>query len=264
MSRTTITNFFAGRAVDHQFFLKICQKLKLKWQDVVEQEAEPDQNTQIAILVQTLRQQILLTAGMMRNADELVRLMKRETDQLLADDEQLQSFLRWVQEKASSVDAPCKPATIRAFYFALALAPALARVLARARALALAPAFDLALARALDRNLDRNLDRIADPEFKHKLTALRKKLPNADWRNRRKFQQWWQENGSNWTEELWVAVIQYPNMGHDWSFSRNQTTKLKEYYDVNKLLVDCLNSDSYVSRDVRGTIEETLLLPIEG
>ncbi|WP_442948904.1 NACHT C-terminal helical domain 2-containing protein [Nostoc sp.] len=26
---------------------------------------------------------------------------------------------------------------------------------------------------------------------------------------------------------------------------------LKQYYDANKLLVDCLNSDCYVSREVR-------------
>jgi hypothetical protein len=38
---------------------------------------------------------------------------------------------------------------------------------------------------------------------------------------------------------------------------------LQQYYDANKLLVDCLNSDCYVSRIVREAIEDTLLLPIE-
>ncbi len=37
---------------------------------------------------------------------------------------------------------------------------------------------------------------------------------------------------------------------------------LKQYYDANKLIVDCLNSDCIVSDEVREEIEETLLLPI--
>jgi predicted NACHT family NTPase len=37
---------------------------------------------------------------------------------------------------------------------------------------------------------------------------------------------------------------------------------LQQYYDANKLLIECLNSDCYVSREVRESIESTLLLPI--
>jgi hypothetical protein len=37
---------------------------------------------------------------------------------------------------------------------------------------------------------------------------------------------------------------------------------LKQYYDANTLLADCLNSDCIVSAEVREEIEETLLLPI--
>lgn len=36
---------------------------------------------------------------------------------------------------------------------------------------------------------------------------------------------------------------------------------LQQYYDANKLLVDCLNSGCAVSLKVREEIEETLLLP---
>jgi predicted NACHT family NTPase len=55
---------------------------------------------------------------------------------------------------------------------------------------------------------------------------------------------------------------QYRNIGHDWQFNDTQKQLLQQYYDANKLLVDCLNSDCYVSREVRQEIEETLLLPI--
>jgi hypothetical protein len=37
---------------------------------------------------------------------------------------------------------------------------------------------------------------------------------------------------------------------------------LKQYYDANKLLADCLNSDCIVSAEFREEIEDTLLLPI--
>ncbi|MEH2463621.1 MAG: hypothetical protein V7K23_07570 [Nostoc sp.] len=35
-----------------------------------------------------------------------------------------------------------------------------------------------------------------------------------------------------------------------------------QYYNSNQLVADCLNSDCYVSREVRQQIEDTLLLPI--
>ena len=57
-------------------------------------------------------------------------------------------------------------------------------------------------------------------------------------------------------------IIEHRNIRHDWQFSDAQIKRLQQYYNANELLVDCLNSDCYVSRDVRQEIEETLLLPI--
>nr|WP_150111520.1 hypothetical protein [Oscillatoria nigro-viridis] len=57
-------------------------------------------------------------------------------------------------------------------------------------------------------------------------------------------------------------MILYPDMGRVWQFSQQQKSLLKNYYDANKLLVDCLNSGCNVSPAVRQEIEETLLLPI--
>lgn len=57
-------------------------------------------------------------------------------------------------------------------------------------------------------------------------------------------------------------MIEYHNIGHDWQFSNTQVSLLQQYYDANKLLVDCLNSDCYVSQSVRQEIEDTLLLTI--
>ena len=57
-------------------------------------------------------------------------------------------------------------------------------------------------------------------------------------------------------------MIKHRNIGHDWQFSDKQKEKLQQYYDANKFLVECLDSDSYVTREVREEIEETLLLPM--
>ena len=81
-------------------------------------------------------------------------------------------------------------------------------------------------------------------------------------RNQENFTQWWQTNRQAWTEQLRAVMIEHRNIGHDLQFSDEQKQLLQQYYDANKLLVDCLNSDCYVSREVRQEIEETLLLPI--
>jgi predicted NACHT family NTPase len=57
-------------------------------------------------------------------------------------------------------------------------------------------------------------------------------------------------------------MIKQRNIGHDWQFSDQQKELLKQYYNANKLLVDCLNTSSNVTPVVRSHIEETLLLPI--
>ncbi len=44
-------------------------------------------------------------------------------------------------------------------------------------------------------------------------------------------------------------------------FSLQQKAILKQYYDANKLLIDCLQEARYVSRAMRSEIEETLLVP---
>jgi predicted NACHT family NTPase len=85
----------------------------------------------------------------MQKADYLLRLMKQQTDALVAKDEKLQQFLMWVNEKSLSVEVPYKPAAVRAFYFAVAVA----RDMAGTRTRALSGSRDLARALNLSLNL---------------------------------------------------------------------------------------------------------------
>ncbi|HEY9627119.1 MAG TPA: NACHT domain-containing NTPase [Coleofasciculaceae cyanobacterium] len=220
------------------------------------------------------REVFLLTAGIMRNADDLVLLMKQRIDQLLAGDKKLQQFLKWVQQKSSSLDVQYKVAAIRASYFQLALGILsdldrnlrdnntlsdleLDHALSRALAKAVNPT---ALNTAL--NIVRNYATALDPELQRKLQELREQA-NPYWENSKIYKQWWQVNNQAWKDQLRAILIEHRNIGHDWQFTDEQEQLLRQYYDANKLLVDCLNSDCYVSRSVREAIEDTLLLPIE-
>jgi hypothetical protein len=57
-------------------------------------------------------------------------------------------------------------------------------------------------------------------------------------------------------------MIEYRNIGHDWQFSDQQKMLLRKYHDANLRLAECLNTDCYLSREVRQDIEATMLRPI--
>lgn len=237
------------------------------------------------------REVFLLTVGMLRNADYMLQLMKQKVERLLAPDVQLQAFLTWVNQKCHAVSVPEKPATVRAFYFELALARILGlnggtldlaraincklthSLVDRTLALDLALYRALALSRIADCTLDSN--RIfhsvlkcavshahnLEPQLEQILQQLQAQLPQLD-ADQNKFQQWWQANSQAWTEQLRATMIADRNIGHNWQFSKQQREALKQYYDANQLLVDCLNRNYYVACTVRTELEQTLLLPI--
>jgi predicted NACHT family NTPase len=208
----------------------------------------------------------------------------------------------WVSQNSSSAEAPYKAAAVRAVYFNLARARARDRdlnldlnfalalaldlnlnfALARDLALTLVPdlafarafarARDLACARTRARDFDLGLGlalaldlacaRAQDHDLKCQLQEVFDLLPDTPWKNRENFKKWWQANGEEWTEDVYQIMGKYRNIGHDWQFTDDQKALLQQYYDANLFLVECLNSDCYVSRSVREEIEATLLLPV--
>ncbi|MEQ9370119.1 MAG: NACHT domain-containing NTPase [Coleofasciculus chthonoplastes F3-SA18-01] len=245
----------------------------------------------IALLVSKItenrwREVFLLTAGMMRNADTLVQQMKQIIDKLVASDEKLQRFLTWVNQKSLSVEVPSKPSAVRAaaraFYFTLS--PVRSRNLTLSLDLSLDLSRDLNLDLTLDYShdltldltldysrdrfldlyvsLDYSRDLTLDSELKQSLQQLNNQLPSLEENDKEQLNQWWQVNGKVWTEQLRTVMIQHRNIGYNWQFSDSQKQLLHQYYDANKLLVNCLNSDCYVSKEVRQEIEDTLLLPL--
>ncbi|MEG3982367.1 NACHT domain-containing NTPase [Microcoleus sp. T3B2] len=233
------------------------------------------------------REVLLLAVEMLQKADDFLLLMKQQVDGMVAEDEQLQQFLLWVNQKSISVDFPYKPAAVRFFYFSLL--PSLELALNRNPERFLDPALYLAVKHTFDSAIELTLDLVLDlailpvldgaidpalslahdillvpvvePELMQALQEIKKQLPHPDG-DKEIFRQWWQANGQVWTRELRQIIISYRNIGHDWQFSEQQKSLLRKYYDANKLLVYCLNSASNVSPAVRQEIEETLLLPI--
>ncbi|NES00397.1 MAG: hypothetical protein F6J86_42540 [Symploca sp. SIO1B1] len=85
-------------------------------------------------------------------------------------------------------------------------------------------------------------------------------LPNPE-KDQEQLEQWWNVNSVDWVWQLRSMMIEHCDFGYYSQFSDQQKELLEQYYDANKLLVDCLNSECYMSKEVRQEIEDTLLLP---
>lgn len=241
------------------------------------------------ILNKRWREVTLLTAEMLKNGDRLLLMMHQRINDLLLEYPKIQEFLYWVNRKAAAI-ANKKSATIRAFYYDLELAHILSIFgstfeLSRTleinfnRTLEPSLALDLALNRALllpesmhrasepERTIERVLERAifrarnSEPDLAKELQKMKQQLSNLTC-NKQEFQRWWQVNGKNWTEQLIQRVRLKRDIGHNWQFTHQQKQILKQYYDANLLLVECLNASFFVSKEVREKIENALLLPL--
>jgi predicted NACHT family NTPase len=230
-----------------------------------------------------------MTVGMLKNGDKLLQGMKWEIDLLLVKEKNLQRFLAWGEKKSCATKSHYKSTAIRAYYHAHALGSSHAHVLALAldsaldSALTRADAFIYAYSQSLDSSLAlnnlRSPDLVDTPDhaithafalgstlnvesigLNRSLQQLKDQLPDFSSENHNNWNHWWQLNGRAWSVQL-ADVVEHCNIGHSWQFSVGQVKLLQQYYEANKLLVDCLSSDCYVSREVREEIESTLLLP---
>ena len=237
------------------------------------------------------REVLLLSVEMIKPADIRLQLMKQYTASLITNKE-FQEFLGWVNEKSIQVETEgvTLPLTvIRAFYFDLVLPHArginrnrkryiyhsieldrhlnlaLHYTLPLDRGINCPLAFTSNCTRAIDGEyaLDIALNITVDPKLKEELQQLKAQLPDPNG-DKEKFTQWWLANGQGWTKQLREVIVNYRNLRYDWQFSEDEEKLklLQQYFEANKLLMECLNSDCNASPEVRQEIEETLLLPI--
>ncbi|HBB34398.1 MAG TPA: histidine kinase [Cyanobacteria bacterium UBA8803] len=228
----------------------------------------------------------LLTAELLRNAHPLLHLMKQQIDTLVARDAHLQEFLTWVNQRGRSHPTPYKSAAVRAFYFTLFLDRdlRLALTLDRKFARDLEPelTLDLELARALSlvvslmHNPDikqilalgfaLNVEGLLEKTFWNQekrslfaksLQSLKDQLPDPA-QGRDYLMAWWHNNGHTWGSKFRAMLIEHRQIGQDWQLSELQLATLKQYYQANLLLVDCLNTECRCSAVVRADLEATL------
>jgi hypothetical protein len=241
------------------------------------------------------REVILLSIGMLDSADTLVQLMKQQVDSLIANDEKLKSFLFWIYWKSALVnDDYHKPVAIRVFYLCLEYVYGLG-LFDFGEPIDLASRFHVDIHHiplgiasldfesqlyqllsfcccswfwpkdAIAKDIERILEYFElHPDLKEELQQLKNNLPEFPdpEREKEKFQELWADVRPILTKQLIAIMIKYCNIGYDWQFNEEQIELLRHYYDANEFLLECLDSDCYVSREVRQEIEETLLLPI--
>lgn len=105
-------------------------------------------------------------------------------------------------------------------------------------------------------------DEISDDEIPdNQKSEEEKKKENEDKEKLEKFNNWFKNDFYKWSEQVKIVTIKYRNIGHNWQFTEEYKSQLRQYYDANKLLVDCLNSSRNLSPTTIAHIEETFLLP---
>jgi predicted NACHT family NTPase len=120
--------------------------------------------------------------------------------------------------------------------------------------------FNIPLDLDLVNHLNHLISSTINPELQCKLQELKDCIlePEADFERR---QQRWKSHRFIWIKQLRNMMIKYRNIGHDWQFNKEQIKLLKQYYEANKLLWECL-AISNVSVEVRSHIEDNLFLPL--
>ncbi|MGD1928718.1 MAG: NACHT domain-containing protein [Leptolyngbyaceae cyanobacterium] len=227
-----------------------------------------------------------LAISMSPRADGLVKFMKKKADEILADQPPLLEFLEWLNRKSRSVKVQKSQYFIRSFYYMYSMSQE--KVISPVNAESLNPEMDL------DRILIIALNSVSkflkmpvsSPEYMQTLLRIEQDLQKidrmvrqdssisaefrSDWakiiETAHQFQQWcmledWMEHLRYWATKLRHIVIVYRDVGHDWNFNPVQLDILLDYYNANKLLMDCLNSDCYVNRNIQRKIKETLFSP---
>ncbi|WP_242040158.1 NACHT domain-containing protein [Anabaena subtropica] len=233
------------------------------------------------------REVFLLTVWMLKPADDLFKLIKQKIDHLVIRNHKLYHFLQWVEQKSSQVNSIYQCASVRAFYFTIALPPehplacnqdlAISLEHQFAGSLSIELAIDLALSHALVVSLTMTADifsarlsalnlaldlkyLLVNQVTLHKsLQDIKRKLPSSN-QGRETLKIWWLVNGQTWAEELRNLMIDSRHIGIDWQFNQQELEDLQQYWDMNKLLLDCLNCTRDISPSLRSYLETNLFL----
>lgn len=246
------------------------------------------------------REVFILAVSILANADDLLLLMKKAVDTILVHNNTLQEFLLQVMKKSVSINFEIEPILVRAFLFSrfldlpfdllesLSINKKVPAPIAVATKVNLPEIFHFSAhgvfsgmnmdkKNSIDANqlldstsetklivlsaCETGLFKNSNSDLKKLLQEIHKKLSDSV-QSQEMTDEWWKKEGQSLVEKLRFIDNEVQSVYHE-QFNNYQKNLLRQYYDANKLLVNCLHSDCYVSREVRQEIYDTLLLPIE-
>jgi predicted NACHT family NTPase len=232
------------------------------------------------------REVFILTASLLSQADLLFKHFFQALDNLIQSNAMLCRFLRWVEHEANDIDSSHSQTGIKSYYLYRTLSRALTFTRSHIRNLDLEHtlAHGCTLARCLDLDhaltsvLDHTSDFDLDPNHNHILDldldlalALARALvrardnhlePDPLIREVEELRAPTTDEGlASWRsflEQLRALMIEYRDMGRDWTFTLEQAQDLDHYLFATHLLVQCLDVSTVTDRKA---IEEQLLRP---
>ncbi len=213
------------------------------------------------------REVFLVTIEMLLKGDDLVYLMKHKIDKNLAKEEKIQEILKFLDEKSLSHNEEYRLSAIRAFFLEIFLDKDLSNLTLVNdvyRIIVHIPG-NLDTASSHDQLLNLSIANIHHYSwYAYLANQLDKNLSYANLLQvgiSPKIIDWW-VGFENHAITLWALITEHSDISQTWQLDDKQQQLLQQYYDANKLLIDCLNSGSTVSEGVKQEIEDTLLLPM--
>lgn len=238
------------------------------WEDLTCHLAEP-----------RWREVIVLTVEMVPQAEALWQALWQQSQQYVINHPQLCPILDWVGCQARSASAPYHPAALRGFYLSLRLNHGIDLATALDERLAMDLSPDLALDQALMRLLHQSRQWLRDPAVAtgfdlifamdlHQRFALAEAVAVPLQRlqtqlldvldHETTLTPWCAEHGDRWWQDLWQTLARYRHWDAAW-LDWTAESALQTYYDMQRLLVDCLQHNRGFTAATVHSLESSLL-----
>ena len=223
------------------------------------------------------REVLRLTANILPTGDRLLAGMSEQVQYFLPDEPVYQGILQELEEKQRQIKSVCHPSAVRAFYLTLCgnrdlqlanlidarisqqLEPDLALDLTLARLYDLAIPFveapDLKTLVNLMFAFELNRKYKLEADLKDHLETIKQQLPTVEEPEQLAL---WQPQGQAWLNALRDGLQHTRNIGKMWQLTSEELEILQTYYELNLLLVECLQQ-SQIQPALKETIESQLL-----
>jgi NACHT domain/NACHT C-terminal Helical domain 2 len=191
------------------------------------------------------REVVLLTASLLPDASQFMKILRLGINDLVKDDEKLAALLTWAGTKTAPI--PLNPRLLRPYYLYVelyytsqtrALGGALASDLNRVRTFDL----DLDIDRALDLDLclARALACARDPDLDLSRARARARELGLNDLERGLAALSFHEDGEEFPHRLRTLMIKHRDIGRAWNLAEMQEVTLADYFNAMGLLEECL------------------------